>query len=639
MAEQLFSEFPPVSTQRWEAVIEKDLKGADYTKKLVWKTEEGLSLRPYYRMEHINKMEHLNSAPACFPYVRGTKEHNNWLVRQGFCVHESYQEANRQALDGIAKGVESVGFCIDGDRECSAGDMATLLSGIDLEKIEVNFEGCRCTTALNYINRFTEYAQKQGVNPQEVRASFDFDPLRRLTTKGTFCLPNNRAERLGSMSRMKAYVEAVQAFPLIRVVGVEAYALHSAGAGIVQELGFGLAMGSEYLFNMIEQGLSADEAARRVKFTFAVGANYFMEIAKFRAGRMLWAQIVKAYGVTHEYGMKMKVHAVTSPWNQTVYDPFVNMLRGTTESMSAAIAGVDSLEVLPFDYAFRTPSEFSNRIARNTQIVLKEEAYFDKVVDPSAGSYYIENLTQSIANEAWKLFQEIENKGGYSAAFQAGFVQEEVKATAQKRDKNIATRRDILLGTNQFPNFSEKADADVTQEVVTRLRTAETSEICGAAKTPEALLPYRGAQAFEALRYATEKSGKPPKAFMLTFGNLAMCRARAQFACNFFAVAGFEVIDNNRFATIEEGVAAAQAAQADIVVACSSDDEYGAAVPQIAQLLGTKCILAVAGEPECKSELEAQGISHFISIKSNVLETLRQYQLELGIHSVQSSNY
>ena len=330
MAEKLFTDFPPISTQQWETVIEKDLKGADYSKKLVWKTEEGLSIRPYYRQEHLKEIRHLNTEPGEFPFVRGTKEENHWLVRQGYCAHDDYGEANRQALDGISKGVDSVGFCIDGDKECTPTDMATLLSGIDIEKIEINFEGCRSTTALSYIHSFIAYIQSQKADFQRIHASFDFD----------------------SPDILKTCVEAVRPFPHIRVANVEAYDLHAAGATIVQELAFGLAIGSDYMSHLTDQGILPDEAAHRIQFTFAVGSNYFMEIAKFRAARLLWANIVKAYGATNECNMKMKTHAVTSPWNQTIYDPYVNMLRGTTEAMSAAIAGVDSIEVLPFDYAF-----------------------------------------------------------------------------------------------------------------------------------------------------------------------------------------------------------------------------------------------------------------------------------------------
>ncbi|MBP8678484.1 MAG: methylmalonyl-CoA mutase small subunit, partial [Bacteroidales bacterium] len=422
-------------------------------------------------------------------------------------------------------------------------------------------------------------------------------------------------------------MELTSEFPGIRVIGVEGYAFNDAGSTIVQELGFALAMGSEYMNTLIQLGFSADEAASKIKFTLSVGANYFMEIAKFRAARLLWATITDSYGVKNDENKKISVHAVTSQWNQTVYDSYVNMLRATTEAMSASLAGVDSLEVLPFDYQYREPSEFSNRIARNLQIILKEESHFDKIADPAAGSYYIESLTDSIAEQSWKLFRSVEERGGYTEAFKAGYIQSEIKATTAKRDLNIATRREIFVGTNQYPNFTERADKDITHDVVTRGANKSVSQN----PIAEPLEKYRGAQAFEALRFATETSGKTPKAFMLTFGNLAFCRARAQFSSNFFAVAGFEVVDNTRFSSVEEGVKAAMDANADIVVACSSDEEYAEAVPQIMNLLGERAILVVAGEPSCKDELVSKGVENFISVKSNVLETLRQYQAKLGI--------
>ncbi len=620
MAEKLFAEFPPVSTEQWEEVIIKDLKGADYEKKLVWKTQEGFSVRPYYRAENLEGVKHLGGEAGAFPFVRGTKDNNNWLVRQDYCACVcGYEAANAQAVDGLKKGVESVGFCIDGKKAISEAEMATLLKGIDLAKVEVNFTGC-CCASVEIINSFLAVAKAQGVGAEDLKASFDYDPLRVLNQTGAFCSDK-------SMDTLKAVIDAVKDYPRVRVIGVEAYSFNDAGSNISQELGFGLAMGSEYINKLKELGLSADDAARRIKFTFAVGSTYFMEIAKFRAARMLWANIVKAYGSEKECCQKMKIHAVTSEWNMTVYDPYVNMLRGTTEAMSATIAGVDSLEVLPFDYPFRAPGEFSNRIARNVQSILKEEAHFDKVVDPAAGSYFIENLTQSIADTSWKLFTEVENMGGYVEAFKAGFIQNTIKATADARDKKIETRREIILGSNQYPNFTEKADKDVTLEVVTR---KPAPAACGA-QVGQPLEKYRGAQPFEALRFATEKSGKEPVAFMVTYGNLAMCRARAQFACNFFAVAGFKVVDNNRFSSVEEGVKAALEAKADIIVACSSDDEYAEGVPQLASLVGDKAIVVVAGEPACKDELVAKGIENFISVKSNVLETLKGYQAKLGI--------
>ncbi len=622
MAEKLFTEFPPVSTEQWEEVITKDLKGADYQKKLVWKTLEGFNVRPYYRAEDLKNIKHLTYLPSNFPYVRGNREENAWRVRQNVDATENVKNANAEALDALMKGVDSVGFRIDGKNGISEADFNSLLNNINPEAAEVNFLGGCCKTP-ELVQLMKKKVQAAKVNPEHVWGSVDFDPLRRLTLKGAFC---NGMEK--DFELLRASVVAANELPMFRTIGVSGYIFHNAGASAVQELAFALAMGNEYIYRLTESGLNVDQVTKSIKFTFAVSSNYFMEIAKLRAARMLWANVCKAYNAETANGEKMLVHAVTSAWNQTVYDPYVNMLRGTTEAMSATLGGVYSLEVTPFDKAFRKPNEFSNRIARNTQILLKEESYFDKVVDPAAGSYYIETLTNSIAEEAWKLFKQVEDKGGYVEAFKAGFIQEQIKATAANRDMSIATRREILLGTNQYPNFTETLDKETRDSLAKGCCCC-----CGgdeANKIAEPIKTYRAGMAFEELRMKTENSGKQPMAFMLTFGNLAMCRARAQFSSNFFACAGFKVVDNNRFATIEEGVKAAEAAGAAIVIACSSDDDYAEAVPQIAAKL-KKGILVVAGDPACKADLEAKGITHFISARSNVLETLKGYQKELGI--------
>ena len=626
MANKLFTEFPPVTTEQWDEVIIKDLKGADYDKKLVWKTHEGFAVRPYYRAENLKDIKFLGTLPGQFPFVRGTVNSNEWLTRQDYCLCEiGPAKANEQALDGLQKGVQSVGFCIDESKPLTVADYEILLKDIFLPAVEVNFCEVRPKVALETIGNFVKYVAKQGVKPEDVRASFDVSPLHMLTTRGKFC-------------KDKAYdilaqcIKAVADYPKIRVINVEAYDFNDAGASIVQELGFALAIGSDYVNALKERGIEVNEIGRRMRFTFGISSNYFMEIAKFRAARVLWANVMEAYGATCDCAKKIVSHAVTSSWNQTVYDAYVNMLRGTTEAMSAAIAGVHSLEVLPFDYAFRAPGEFSNRIARNVQSILKEESRFDKIVDPAGGSYYIETLTASIIDAAWNLFKAVEEKGGYAEAFVAGFVQEQVKAVSDKKDKNFAQRRETILGSNQYPNFLEKASAEITKEIVTRGATEACSCTCeGDGKMAEPLQKYRAAQAFEALRLATDRSPKQPMVFMLTFGNLAMCRARAQFSSNFFAVAGFKVVDNNRFATIEEGAKAALDAKADIVVACSADDEYLEAVPQIAKLIGDKAVVVVAGDPECRPQLEEQGIKNYIHVKCNILETLKGYQQMMGI--------
>ena len=449
------------------------------------------------------------------------------------------------------------------------------------------------------------------------RIAFCIAPLvKGLSSKGDFCSPNGEK----CIARIVELIHKTKEYKHVRIVTGAGQTFGNSGSTIVEELAFTLSAGHDYLVRLTDAGLDVDAAARKLRFSFSVSSNYFMEIAKFRAARMLWANIVKGYGPAKNCACKMQIHAETSRWNQTVYDPYVNMLRGTTEAMSATIAGVHSLEAMPFDASFENPTEFSKRIARNVELLLKHESHFDQVVDPAGGSYYIENLTQSIAAEAWKLFLEIEEKGGYTEAYKAGLIVERIKASAAAKDKNIATRREILLGANQYPNFTEVAGKEITAESVTR-KQAEGN----------VLVPYRGAMAFEEMRLQVDRSGKEPKAFMLTCGNLGMARARSQFSCNFFACAGIKVIDNTFFKSIEEGVKAALESKAEIVVVCASDDDYAEAAPKVKELLGDKAILVVAGAPACMPELEAQGIKNFINVKSNVLETLKFYLKEMGI--------
>ena len=615
MAEKLFTEFPPVPKEVWEEAIVKDLKGADYQKKLVWRTMEGFSVQPYYRAEDLKGLKNVGGKAGEFPFVRGTKDDNTWLIRQDYLVKNDFKKANALALDGMMKGVTAVGFDLSETEKVLKGDMKALLKDIELKAVEVNFKGCK---DLNVLKNFIAIVKEQKVKASAVRASFDYDPLKVLNATGMY-------SKADAAKLLVKAVEMVAEFPLITVVGVYSYAFNDAGSTITQELAFGMNMGSEYLNLLTEAGVKIDEAAKRIKFTVSISGNYFMEIAKFRAERLLWANIVRAYGAKKEESCKIKVHAVTSAWNQTVYDPYVNMLRDTTEAMSGAVGGVDSMEVLPFDHAYKKPGEFSNRIARNVQSLLLDESHFNKVVDPAAGSYYIEELTDAVAKTSWDLFNAIEKEGGYVEAFKKEKIQDAIKETSVKRDSNIATRRDTLLGTNQFPNFTEVVEKEVTKKVVTR--KAAPKKKAGMVGRP--LEVYRGAMAFEELRFKTDKAAKRPMAFMVTYGNLAMCRARAQFACNFFAVAGFQVVDNNRFSSPEEGAKAALKAKADIVVACSSDDEYLNEVQEIAKIIGKKAIVVVAGDPACKDELVSKGITNFISVRSNVLETLKDYQKKL----------
>ena len=612
--EKLFSEFQAPTTQEWLDKIEVDLKGADFQKRLVWRTNEGFNVQPFYRREDLKDLKAVDSLPGEFPFVRGNKKDNNlWFVRQDIVVDDA-KAANAKALDILNKGVDSLGFKISG-KDVSKEFIATLLDGIMPQYVELNFKTCQ-RHCVELAEILVAYFKEKSYPLAELKGSINFDPIEKILSKGkdTSSLCAEVMPRL---------LEALKELPEYKCINVNSVALNNAGAYIYQELGYALAWGAEYLNILTEAGIDATEAAKRIKFNMGVSENYFMEIAKFRAARLLWAQIVKQYEPKCDCACQMHVCAITSEYNQTLFDSYVNLLRSQTETMSAALANVDSIVVTPFDKPYEQPTEFAERIARNQQLLLKEEAHFDKLVDVAGGSYTIEHLTDAIAQEGWKLFLAVEEAGGFLAEALKGNIVNAINASNDKRHAAAATRKEFILGTNQFPNFTETSEGKEPQSCAC---------CCGheAGELP-ALNTARLASEFETLRLATEKAKKQPVAFMLTIGNLAMRQARAQFSCNFLAAAGYKVMDNLGFKTVEEGVDAALKADADIVVICSSDDEYAEYAIPAFQYLNGRAMFVVAGAPACSEDLKAAGIENFINVKSNQLETLRAYNAKLGI--------
>ena len=614
--ERLFTEFQAPTTQEWLDKIEVDLKGADFNKRLVWRTNEGFNVQPFYRREDVLKLKTPDSLPGEFPFVRGNKKDDNtWYIRQDI-IAEDAAEANKKALDILNKGIDSLGFCIPGEK-VSAAFIETLLDQICCDIVEVNFHTCQ-RHALELVQILTAYYEKKGYDKEKIVGSIDFDPMKKMVMKG-----KDTTEILAVAPQL---VEALKDYPQFRCICVNTVALNNAGAYIVQELGYALAWGNEYLQQLVDAGVDVDLAAKKIKFNMGVSENYFMELAKFRAARLLWAQIVKQYEPKCDCACKMCVNAVTSEYNQTLFDSYVNLLRSQTEAMSAALGGVHSMVVTPFDVTYEAPTDFSERIARNQQLLLKEECHFNTVVDPGAGSYYVEHLTNSLAVEGWKIFLKVEEEGGFLAAVKAGTVQDDINATNVKRHGDAAKRKEFLLGTNQFPNFTEKSEGKRAAGCCCCAGHSGDSGESGF----KAINSTRLAADFEDLRIHTEET-KVPTAFMLTIGNLAMRQARAQFSCNFLACAGYKVIDNLGFKTVEEGVDAALKAKADIVVICSSDDEYAEyAIPAFKYLDG-RAMFVVAGAPACMEDLKAAGIENYIHVKCNVLETLKEYNAKLGI--------
>lgn len=620
--ETLFHEFPPVTVDEWEEKIRKDLKGADYTKSLIWETPEGFPVKPYYRSEDLEGLEYLKVLPGEFPFIRGfRKGGNNWLIRQDI---QSVQagEANRTAQNAILNGAQAIGF---NAREITTHQqLRKLLEGIDLTQVAIHFFGSRSYPLTAELLLYE--IDRQKVDPDRIHGSIDFDPLSYLLVHGDFyvSLANNMDEAEYLVKKMQKRI------PQFKVISVNGNRFQDSGSTLVQELAFALASGNEYLAGLTEKGFSPDTIATRISFTFALGSNYFLEIAKLRAARLLWSKIVARYQPDDLSSCRMYLHCVTARWNKTIFDPYVNMLRTTTEGMSGALGNADSIAILPFDMAYHPPDPFGERIARNQQRIFKEESYLDKVTDPASGAYLIENLTDSIANHAWNLFKTVEERGGMVESVKQDFIQDSVALSRLQKEQDFAQRKLLLLGTNQYPDLTDsKLEKIETEKRITN----ETSS------TYKKMLPFRAAEPIESLRFTTERhiasGGKTPSVFLFTMGKPAMSRARAGFTTNFFGCAGFRIIDNPGFSTIEQGVSEALKSQSDLVVICSSDDEYKEIVPEITRKLKEQrpsLLVVVAGYPAgIVEDLKQAGVDGFIHLKSNLLEELRSYQQRLGV--------
>ena len=609
---KLFEEFPPISTKEWREKIDKDLKGADLEKKLVWKTIEGFNVQPYYRLEDIDNEAITNINPNQYPYLRGNKkESNDWLIRQDFIV-DNIDETNQSILDALMQGVESIALYFNKKMINSQAQFDRLMRGIHPEAVEINFFSDESSADL--LSLFVNFITQQNYDKQKIRGSLNLDPLVRISTKGD-CLQGSIEDAYSRIIQMIKFSN--KNLPLFQIISINGNVFPNAGASITQELAYSLSIANEYL-TYFSDYVDIDNLAPLIRFNMGVSSNYFMEIAKVRALRYLWSKLLEAYGIKNLDSTHLFIHTQTNTWNKTVFDSYVNMLRTTTESMSAIIGGVNSHTVIPFDAVYQKTNQFSERIAKNQQIILKEEAYLDKVVDPAGGSYYIEKLTLELIENAWDLFLSIDEKGGYYQSLKKGLIQKEIKEMAAVRNLNIATKKEILLGTNQYANLLEELPVKKETKQVNKKTEIETLHL------------YRAAELFEELRYRTEESIKKPNVFIFTYGNLAMRKARAQFANNFFSSAGYDIKDNESFLEIEEGLNFIKNEKPNIVVLCSSDDEYLDLVSLVKQKLNDNVILVVAGYPKKDIEqLKQKGVDYFIHVKTNLLQTLQEFNNKL----------
>lgn len=705
---KLQADFPPPTYADWRQVVEAELKGVPFEKKLVTHTYEGITLQPIYRHEDIAELPHVHSMPGFAPFVRGRKASGylteSWEVSQEV-FHSSPAEFNTAARAYLGRGLTGLNIVLDlatrngqdpdtaaagevgagGLSVAAVADLAKALDGIELNKVSLLVRSG--ASALPFAALLVALRRQQQQPVETLRGCIEMDPLGVLAHAGR--LPQSLEDAYREMAELVRW--SARNAPQLQTVCVHSRSWHEGGGSAVQELAFALATGIEYLRALNARGVAVNVAAPRVRFALTVGSNFFMEIAKLRAARMLWATAVAALDGNAE-AQKLTLHVRTSLWNKTVLDPHINVLRGTVEAFAGAMGGCDSLQVGAFDEVVRTPDDFSQRLARNTQIILQKECDLDRVIDPTGGAWFVERLTDEVAHAAWALFQAVEKRGGMAAALQAGFPQAEIAKMAAEKLRNVARRRDVIIGTNQFANLKETplpkpvvdtapfqhqraeqvkayrsaADEGESAAVLARLaKTVEAGtpglfETCVAAVAAGATLGevtralrakdqpdasitpvklQRAAQDFERIRAAVERyavgQGARPKVFLANLGSLAQYKARAEFSRGFFAVGGFDVVYPRGFATVEDAAAQALESGAPVIVICSTDETYPALVPGLVRAIkarDARRVVVLAGYPAGQIAAHKQaGVDDFVHFRVNAVEFLTNLLNRIGV--------
>lgn len=684
-----FDEFPAPTFEEWQAAAVDSLAGKPFDK-LVTPTYEGIPLQPLYRREDTADIAAARTIPGAPPYLRGASVdgylRKPWAIAQEL-AYGTPADFNRALRFDLEHGQTAANLLLDGPTRAgkdpdaaqpgevgrggvslaSVEDVAVALNGVDLSTTPIYVRAG--TVALPLLALLVAHVRRMGRPVADLHGCLEDDPLGVLAHEGS--IPLSLARAYDEMAQLTLW--AAHHAPRLLTAAVHTYPYHNAGANAVQELAFALATGVAYLRAMQRRGVDIGVAARHMRFDFAVGGTFFMEIAKLRAARLLWSQVVAAFGGDAD-AQRMRQHARTSRRNKTTVDPHVNMLRVTTEALAAAVGGVESIHTAPYDEPARPPDDFSRRVARNAQIVLQEEAHLTAVIDPAGGSYAVEALTDRLARDAWALFQEVEHVGGMAEALKDGFAQSRIAALAERRATNLATRREVLVGANQFTNPQEQPPpADATDYVALhRERAAQMAayrtqdddpaahvaalERLGdmVAATPETMVetaiaaaaagatlgeitralrlndsarptivpvsPARAAEPFEALRakaaaYAAAH-GARPRVFLANLGPPSRHKARADFAQGFFEAGGFQVMTNNGFPDVETAAAAAIESGAPAVVICSTDESYPELVPPLVKAIHKKArhaIIILAGRPAEQVEAHRKaGVDEFI---------------------------
>ncbi|ABE39164.1 Methylmalonyl-CoA mutase [Rhodopseudomonas palustris BisB5] len=604
----LAADFAPAGYDDWRKLVDGVLKGASF-EKLVGKTYDGVKIDPIYPRAR-------DAAP-----VAGRGPAEPWQIMQRI-DHPDAAQANAQALQDLENGATGLtlvfagsvgarGFGLPGTKDA----VAKALEGIHLDAgiaIELQFPPQSC----DVVRHLVDLIKSRGTDPAACDIRFGIDPLGARAVQGSS--PTDWSEIARGVSEVATGLAGTGfKAPFLAADG---RVIHDAGGSEAQELAYVLAAGVAYLRALDSAGVPLDQARSMIYARFAADADQFLTLTKFRALRLLWARIEQSCGLAP----KPLFVAAETAWRMlTQRDPSVNMLRATVATFSAALGGANSVLVLPHTLAIGLPDAFARRVARNTQLILREESNLDKVADPAAGSGGIEALTRELCDAAWLQFQEIENAGGAFAALSGNAIQPKVAATRAARDKNIGKRRDVLTGASEFPNLHEARATVLDAKPVAAPSDSE------AKISFEALAPIRIAKPFETLRDKSDarlaaKSARP-KVFLGNLGSAADFTARATFAKSFFETGGIEAIDSDGFTDPQALAEAFKASGASFACLCSSDKAYAAhAAPAAQALRDAGCArIYLAGRPgEQEASLRDAGVQDFIFAGSEALAML-----------------
>ncbi|MEK0082726.1 methylmalonyl-CoA mutase family protein [Benzoatithermus flavus] len=643
------ADFPAADRAQWRALVDKVLKGADFERRLVRTTYDGIPVRPLYDIDETAPLRAAAGLPGSAPFLRGATAAGTvaggWDVRQRH-AHPDPAIANAEILEDLERGVTSIQLRFD--RALAAG--GTTPDGIvayDLAALERTLEGVYLDLApvgLDAGARFAEAAElllalveRRGLDPAAVRADLDADPLGALA-QGEALDPAAAHDRALVLARTVA-----ARWPQVGAFLADGRPYHAGGATEAQELACAVASGIFYLRALVEAGIPAAEAARQIGMALAVDADFFLGVAKLRALRRLWARVLEVAG-TPEAMRRLRLRAETATRMFSRRDPYVNMLRSTVATFAAAAGGATSITVLPFDHALGfLPDAFARRIARNTQLVLREESNLGRVIDPAGGASYVEALTDQLAKKAWALVQEIERRGGMLAALRAGWLQALVAESWAERLRQLATRREPVTGVSEFPDLYEEPRRGAPLPDLSALVADVRARLGNPTPTPSsgiaAIPAHRLAEPFEALRDRSDailaRTGARPRVFLCNLGRLAEFTARATFAKNLFEAGGLETVASEPIASLEEIGHAFKASGARLAAICSSDENYAAMAEGAARALehahAARIYLMGRPEEERRAAYEAAGIDEFVYVGSNVLEMLeRAYETLAG---------